>query len=68
MSVPKKRKSHSRTRMRRNHKHYDPISMGTCPRCGTSRMPHTICGHCGTYAVRGKMRTAVDVEAAETTE
>lgn len=68
MSVPKKRKSHSRTRMRRNHKHFAPISMGSCPRCGTSRMPHTICGHCGTYAVRGTMRTAVDVEAAETDE
>ncbi len=59
MSVPKKKKSHSRTRMTRNHHALKPIALATCPRCGNARRPHTICSNCGTY----RDKTVIDVEA-----
>ncbi len=59
MSVPKKKKSHSRTRFTRNHHALSPISLATCTRCGAARKSHTICGTCGTY----RDRTVIDVEA-----
>lgn len=59
MSVPKKKKSHSRTRMTRNHHALTPIALATCPRCGNARRPHTICSNCGTY----RDKTVIDVEA-----
>ncbi len=59
MGVPKKRKSHSRTRMHRNHQALRRLCLSTCPKCGTARRPHTICDTCGFY----RDRTAIDVEA-----
>lgn len=59
MSVPKKKKSHARTRLTRNHDALKPICLATCPRCGSARKSHTICGNCGTY----RDRTVIDVEA-----
>lgn len=59
MAVPKKRKSHSRTGMRRAHKHLHEIGRFSCPRCGTANAPHTVCSNCGQY--RGKV--VIDVEA-----
>ena len=63
MGVPKKRKSHSRTRMGRSHHALRRKNLTSCPRCGESRMPHTVCANCGTYATRGRERQVVDVEA-----
>ena len=59
MSVPKKKKSHSKARMERAHQALKPIALATCTRCGAARRPHTICGNCGTY----RDRTVIDVEA-----
>lgn len=64
MGVPKKRKSHSKTRMGRAHLALKPIHLGSCPRCGEMRRPHTVCANCGTYATRGRQpRVVIDVEA-----
>ena len=63
MGVPKKRKSHSKTRMGRSHQALKVIMLNACPRCGENRRPHTICANCGTYATRGKERMVIDVEA-----
>jgi large subunit ribosomal protein L32 len=52
VGTPKKRKSHSRVRMRRNHDALKPLHLTTCSKCGTQRRSHTICGNCGHY--RGK--------------
>lgn len=49
MATPKKRKSHSRSRMRRSHDALSPTFLGSCPRCGSARRPHTICDGCGHY-------------------
>jgi len=58
VAVPKKKKSKSKTRSRRagNWKLAAP-SRSLCPRCGSARLPHTVCPSCGWY----KNRVAVDV-------
>ncbi len=59
MAVPKKKKSKSKTRMRRaaNWRLGLP-ARSTCPRCRAAKIPHTVCGTCGWY----KGRVAVDVD------
>ncbi|RMG15107.1 MAG: 50S ribosomal protein L32 [Planctomycetota bacterium] len=59
MGTPRKRKSHSRIRMRRSHHALRRQHLASCPRCGQERRPHRICDHCGFY----RDRTVVDVEA-----
>ena len=60
MGTPKKRQSHSRSRMRRSHDALTPVHTAECSRCGnTSRRPHTVCENCGTY----RNRVVYDVEA-----
>lgn len=49
MALPKRRHSHSRTRKRRSHDFLTAPSVGTCPECGEPKMPHRLCGGCGTY-------------------
>ncbi len=61
MSVPKRRASHSRVRMRRAHDALAPIHLTTCPRCSQTLRPHTVCANCGHY--RDKM--VIDVEAEQ---
>jgi large subunit ribosomal protein L32 len=58
MAVPKKKKSKSKGRMRRaaNWKLAAP-ARSVCPRCGSAKVPHTVCSACGWY----KDRVAVDV-------
>tara|TARA_R110002072_G_scaffold7318_3_gene39919 strand:- start:437 stop:631 length:195 start_codon:yes stop_codon:yes gene_type:complete len=60
MGVPKKRKSHSRIRMRRSHDALRPSYLASCARCGSARRPHTICGSCGHY--KGKLVINKDTE------
>ncbi len=59
MSVPKKKKSHSRSRMTRNHHALSALALATCSRCGNARRPHTICLNCGTY----RDKVVIDVES-----
>ena len=61
MGTPKKRKSHSRSRMRRSHDALKPIHLSSCKRCGAQRRPHTICGNCGVY----RDKAIIDVEEGE---
>jgi len=63
VGTPKKRKSHSRTRMGRSHLALKRHHLASCPRCGESRLPHRVCLTCGTYATRGKEWQPIDVEA-----
>lgn len=55
MAVPKKRKSHSKTRMGRSHHAQQPNWPITCVQCGTPHLPHTVCKSCGYY--RGRQVT-----------
>jgi large subunit ribosomal protein L32 len=52
MAVPKQRQSHARTNKRRSQHKIVPPTLSTCPRCGAPRLPHRVCGECGTYAGR----------------
>ncbi len=58
MAVPKKKMSKSKSRKRRASAwKLDAPARSVCPRCGTAKVPHTVCGACGWY----KDRVAVDV-------
>ena len=52
MAVPKQRQSHSRTNKRRSQHKISAPALAVCPRCGAPRIPHRVCGSCGTYAGR----------------
>ena len=49
MAVPKRKTSHARTRTRRAHQALTVPNLTPCPRCGTKRLPHHVCGNCGYY-------------------
>ena len=58
MAVPKKKMSKSKTRMRRASAWtLDAPARSLCPRCGSAKVPHVVCGVCGWY--RG--RQAIEV-------
>ena len=58
MQTPKKKKSKSKTRMRRaSNWRLEAPARSLCPRCGNAKVPHTVCSACGWY----KDRVAVDV-------
>ena len=52
MAVPKKRKSHSRTRTRRSHNALKAKGWITCPQCREPMAPHQVCRSCGYYRSR----------------
>lgn len=52
MAVPKKRKSHSRTRTQRAHDALTPSHWIGCPQCRAAMAPHRVCGGCGYYRGR----------------
>ncbi|MBP7928541.1 MAG: 50S ribosomal protein L32 [Acidimicrobiia bacterium] len=57
MAVPKRKTPQSKSRTRRAEawKLRRP-SASTCPRCGTTKRPHTVCKECGWYAGREAVR------------
>ena len=52
MAVPKQRQSHARTHKRRSQHKVSAPALSYCPRCHSPRLPHRVCGVCGTYAGR----------------
>jgi large subunit ribosomal protein L32 len=52
MAVPKKRKTHSKTRMGRSHHALTPNRWVVCAQCREPMTLHTICGSCGYYRSR----------------
>ena len=50
MAVPKKRVSHSRTKMRRSiNARLTAPQCSVCPECGEPKLPHHACMSCGKY-------------------
>ncbi|MFA5625113.1 MAG: 50S ribosomal protein L32 [Bradymonadales bacterium] len=50
MAVPKKRTSHSRSKMRRSiNDRLTPVQVSYCPECGEPKLPHHACVSCGKY-------------------
>jgi len=54
--------SKSKKGMRRAHHALKATNVVHCPRCGSSKLPHRMCGNCG--FVSPKVRVAVDETAA----
>lgn len=49
MPVSPRKKSKSRRDMRRATHKLKNIQTNECPRCGTAKLPHRVCIHCGYY-------------------
>lgn len=52
MSVPQRKLSKRRSRMRAAHHAISPRTLTACDRCGTPRPSHRVCPNCGHYAGR----------------
>lgn len=52
MSVPQRKLSKRRSRMRASHHAMRPQGLGACDRCGHVRPTHRVCPNCGYYAGR----------------
>jgi large subunit ribosomal protein L32 len=50
--TPKQKQSHARTHHRRAQHKIAPASSQLCPRCHQPKLPHRVCGECGSYAGR----------------
>ena len=49
MAVPKRKKSKSKSRMRRSHHAIGVPNLRPCPKCGMYTLPHRVCTECGFY-------------------
>ena len=49
MSVPKKRKTPSKTKKGRSHQALKKIDLIECPKCAKPVPKHTLCSFCGKY-------------------
>ncbi|MEX0754278.1 MAG: 50S ribosomal protein L32 [Actinomycetota bacterium] len=58
MAVPKKKQSKTRSRKRAAQWKAQPATYAECPQCHQPKLPHKVCGNCGSYAGR----QAVEVE------
>ena len=52
MSVPQRKLSKRRTRMRASHHALRAKNLSPCQRCNHERPPHRVCPNCGHYAGR----------------
>ena len=52
MSVPQRKLSKRRSRMRASHHAIQPKGLNACDRCGHMRPSHRVCPNCGHYAGR----------------
>lgn len=57
MAVPKRKKSHARTRTRRAHQALTMPRLRPCPRCNTMGLPHRVCIKCGYYNEKIQIET-----------
>jgi large subunit ribosomal protein L32 len=49
VAVPKRRQSKARTGLRRSQWKLSAPTIVSCPKCRSFKMPHRVCGECGTY-------------------
>ena len=56
MSVPKKRKTLSKTKKGRSHQALKKIILVTCPQCKKAVKRHIACSFCKTYKTNSKLK------------
>ncbi len=61
MSVPKRRKTHSKTRKGRSHQALKNVQGVLCSNCKQPVLPHRACTACGYYKGKQVMRTKEEV-------
>jgi len=49
VAVPKRKKSKSKSRMRRSHDAIGVPNLRPCPKCGAYTLPHRVCPECNYY-------------------
>ncbi|MBT5338328.1 50S ribosomal protein L32 [Candidatus Falkowbacteria bacterium] len=62
MSVPKHRKTHSKTRMGRSHDALKVAQPALCPECKAPIKAHRACPACGHYKGKQVLRNKADVK------
>ena len=62
MPVPKKHKTHGRTRSRRSHLALRAVQFTACSHCGAATLPHVVCAHCGYYKDKEVINTLARTE------
>ena len=62
MALPKRRQSHSRTRLRRSHDALSAPNVSKCAECGEPKQPHRLCAGCGTYNGRSVVKFDDEME------
>ncbi|MBW2268211.1 MAG: 50S ribosomal protein L32 [Deltaproteobacteria bacterium] len=60
MAVPKRRTSRARRDKRRTHDSIGVSPRSKCPQCGAPKLPHRVCGACGSYRGREVVQTDED--------
>ena len=63
MANPKRRHSVSRKHMRRAHDFMTTAITGACPKCGSVKLSHQICGYCGHYRGIEVIKMSPEAEA-----
>lgn len=58
MAVPKGKTSRAKRDKRRSHDALGAPARSNCPQCGAPKVPHRVCGSCGTY----RKRTVIETE------
>lgn len=58
MSVPVRRQTHGKTRLRRAHHGLKKLALSVCSKCKKAVQPHHACGFCGTYSGKQVISTA----------
>ena len=49
MSVPKRKKTKSKVKQRRQHQFLTEATLAPCPKCNKPRKMHAVCPNCGFY-------------------
>lgn len=61
MSVPKHRKTHSKTRKGRSHDALEKVQTAVCSNCKQPKISHRVCLNCGYYKGKQVITTKEEV-------
>lgn len=65
MSVPKRKKTKSSVKQRRQHQFLTETTLAPCPKCGKPRKLHSVCLSCGFYKGKEVINVLAKLERKE---